>query len=73
MYLLATSGAGQGLTGNVQTRDLHLQRGVAEVIEDNCIEVVGEGKNAKAQLRVTSRTQITMTVVQNDGTITKLV
>ena len=73
MYLLATSGGGQGLTGSEETKDLHLQRGVAEVIEDPNIEVSGTGKDAKTQVRVTSRTQISMTVIQNDGTISKLV
>lgn len=73
MYLLATSGGGQGLTGDEKSGDLHLQRGVAEVIEEPDFEVLGEGKNKKTNVRVTSRTQITMTVIQNDGTISKLV
>lgn len=69
LYLLATSGAGQGLTGSVETGDLHLQRGVAEVIEEG--EVVGTADGGKIA-NVTTRTQITMTVVQNDGTIVVL-
>lgn len=70
LYLLATSGAGQGLTGSVETADLHLQRGVAEVIEEGEVEVSEEESTKIA--KVTSRTQITMTVVQNDGTIVAL-
>jgi len=73
MYLLATSGGGQGLTGNESNRDLHLQRGVAEVIEEGEVTVKGEGKNAQTQAIVTTRTQVTMTVIQNDGMITHLV
>lgn len=73
MYLLATSGGGQGLTGSKENRDLHLQRGVAEVVEEGEIEVRGEGSGAKAQAKVTTRTQVAMTVIENDGTISHLV
>ena len=70
MYLLATSGGGQGITGSEETMDIHLQRGVAEVIEEG--EVEQRGTSDKRQVRITSRTQITMSIVQNDGTITTL-
>lgn len=73
MYLLATSGGGQGLTGSEETNDLHLQRGVAEVIEDSVVETTGTGKNVKTQARVVSRTQVSMTVIQNNGSVSKLV
>lgn len=66
-YLLATSGAGQGLTGTDGV-DLHLQRGVAEVIE----EVNLKDGTTTDEAVVTTRTSITMTVVENDGTITVL-
>lgn len=72
LYLLATSGAGQGLTGSVEAHDLHLQRGVAEVIEEGEVEQTESGDSAKKVAKVTTRTSITMTVVQNDGTITVL-
>lgn len=66
MYLLAVSGSGQGMTGSVENHDLHLQRGVAEVVE----EVVNQDDdNGKSVAVVTTRTQITMTVIENDGKI----
>lgn len=68
MYLLATSGGGQGLTGSEETNDLHLQRGVAEIIEENQLEYKGD----KTVCRSTTRTQVTMTIVQNNGKITSL-
>ncbi len=75
LYLLATSGSGQGFTGSEETFDLHLQRGVAEMVEDirypDADDEEDDG-NGKDVMIVTSRTAITMTVVQNDGTITAL-
>ena len=75
LYLLATSGAGQGIAGSEEAGDLHLQRGVAEVVEtarvNECEDEDGERMQSNT-MTVTSRTQITMTVVQNDGTITAL-
>lgn len=70
MYLLATSGGGQGLTGSEETNDLHLQRGVAEVIEENEVELKANSDGATC--RSTTRTSITMTIVQNNGKITAL-
>lgn len=70
LYLMATSGYGAGLTGSSSTNDLHLQRGVAEVVEETVVE---EDPQTHAEiLRVTSRTKITMTVVESDGRITIL-
>ena len=69
LYLLATSGAGQGLTGSEETYDLHLQRGVAEVIEESEYFMDETGKEVE---KVTSRTKVTMTVVENSGKITVL-
>lgn len=71
LYLMATSGYGAGITGSVENGDLHLQRGVAEVVEDESYETDPSHPD-KEIVRVTSRTQVTMTVVQNDGTITVL-
>lgn len=67
-YLLATSGAGQGLTGT-DGIDLHLQRGVAEIVEESTIK---DNPDGSAEVTVTTRTSITMSVVENDGTITVL-
>lgn len=72
MYLLATSGGGQGLTGSEETNDLHLQRGVAEVIEEGSVEVIEKGTHKTAQALVTTRTQISMTIIQNSGRIDRL-
>lgn len=72
LYLLATSGAGQGITGSVETGDLHLQRGVAEIIEESTFESNGDG-TGKGIETVTSRTQISMTVIQNSGRIDRLI
>lgn len=71
LYLMATSGYGAGLTGSAENGDLHLQRGVAEVVEDTVYET-NPSDPEKDIARVTSRTQVTMTVVQTDGTITVL-
>lgn len=69
LYLMSTSGEGQGLAGT-EGVDLHMQRGSAEVVEDEEFEE-GE-KEQSGKLRVTTRTQITMKIVQTDGTITTL-
>lgn len=69
LYLMATSGAGSGLTGDETACDLHLQRGVAEVIEESEIREDEKGNPVEV---VTSRTKITMTVVQNNGQINVL-
>lgn len=71
MYLLSVSGAGQGLAGT-EGDDLHLQRGVAKVVEDVEIEA-SETKKNKSIERVTTRTSITMTVIEGDGKITHLI
>lgn len=73
LYLLATSGGGQGLTGSEETKDLHLQRGVAEVIEEPLIETKGTGMNKRREVTIRTRTSVSMTVVQNNGRIDKLV
>ena len=69
LYLLATSGSGQGLTGSEATNDLHLQRGVAEVIAESEYHQEEDGK---VREKVVTRTKVTMTVIENDGKITVL-
>lgn len=69
LYLLATSGSGQGLTGSEQTRDLHLQRGVAEVIEESTYV---PNDDSSVVEKVVKRTKVTMTIIENDGKITVL-
>lgn len=75
LYLLATSGYGQGLTGSVETKDLHLQRGVAEVVEENHYsdyDADDYDDGGSETVTVVTRTQVTMRVLQNDGTLTVL-
>lgn len=69
LYLMSTSGEGQGLAGT-EGVDLHMQRGSAEIVEESEFE---EGKTEQSgKIHVTTRTQITMKIVQTDGTITTL-
>jgi len=69
LYLMATSGAGSGYTGSEETHDLHLQRGVAEVVEESNFAEDVDGNMVET---VTSRTKISMTVIQNNGKISVL-
>lgn len=71
LYLMATSGYGAGITGSEENHDVHLQRGVAEVIEESSFEPDPNDPDKEIE-RVTSRTQVTMTVVENNGRITVL-
>ena len=68
MYLLATSGAGQGKAGTPGV-DLHLQRGVAEVVEDKDYKPDPNNKD-KEMLVVTTHTRVTMTLIETSGKIT---
>lgn len=72
MYLVATSGGGQGLTGSEKDGTLHLQRGNAEVIDEHNFDAT-EAKDVPNKVIITTRTQISMYIVQNDGRIDKLV
>ena len=65
LYLLATSGGGQGLTGSEEKGDLHLQRGTAEILEEEFF--LDDGT-----IRVTSSTKIQMTIIENNGDISKM-
>ena len=70
LYLCAIAGAGQGLCGNAQEGDLHLQRGVVKTVTDRTIRESENGKGAECV--ETTRAAITMTVVEADGTIRHL-
>jgi len=69
LYLLCTSGCGQGKSGSEEKNDIHLQRGIAEVIEESDIR---EDETGNATETVTSRTKVTMTIVEQSGRITEL-
>lgn len=68
LYLLAVSGCGQGLAGSKETRDLHLQRGNVKRVENTRYEPNGDGLKAI----VTETSSVCMTILENDGTITRL-
>lgn len=68
LFLLATSGAGQGIVGTAG-EDMHLQRGVVRMVED--IEVIGDGDEAGA-IKVTQRSQVSMHLIESSGKISEL-
>lgn len=72
LYLLATSGYGQGLAGSEENKDLHLQRGISEIIETERltgedIECEDEDNIKPGVLVVQTKTSISMSVIENDG------
>ncbi len=69
MYLLAVSGAGQGLVGKEESRDLHLQRGVAKI---NKRSEYMTDENGKLKEIETSYPQINFNLIEADGKITTL-
>ncbi len=70
LYLMGTSGAGQGVAGTLGV-DAHLQRGIAEVIEESVFEP--DPADPKQEIeRVTTRTKVSMTLIETNGTITVL-
>lgn len=71
LYLLATSGAvGDGVVGT-EGEDLHLMRGVAEIVED-VRDVSEEAKGENPVVEVTSHTSITVSIIETSGLITYL-
>lgn len=71
-YLLAVSGAGQGMAGELG-KDLHLQRGVAKVVDTVSVEVKDEDDpNGACVDRVVSSTKISMAVIETSGKISRL-
>ena len=69
MYLLAVSGAGQGLVGKEENRDLHLQRGVSKINKRS--EYVTD-ENGKMKEVETSYPQINFNLIESDGRISTL-
>lgn len=69
MYLLAVSGAGQGLVGSEENRDLHLQRGVAKIVTSS---LYAEDENGIMRELVTSYPQIQYNLIEGDGRISTL-
>lgn len=67
-YLVAVSGGGQGLAGNANDGDLHLQRGTIKRVEHEHIEPIS---SERTQVIVTETSSVVMTLIENDGTVTR--
>lgn len=73
-YLLVTSGFSDGMVGSTEEKDLHLLRGVSEVIEESRYNT-GEdeyGDESSGTVTVTTRTSVSLRILENDGKITVL-
>lgn len=70
LYLSAIAGGGQGLAGNEERGDLHLQRGQAKPVQIETPEFNDDGE--VDSVLVTTRNQITLHVIDNFGTIREL-
>lgn len=66
MYLMAISGAGQGLVGSESTKDLHLQRGSVKNVEES--EFLND-ENGNLVEAVRKYTKIGFKIIENGGNI----
>lgn len=77
-FLLTTSGFGDGFVGSEETEDLHLMRGVAQVVEHSqCVSSEDDdwedvGSSSKDKIVVTSSTESELRIVEANGRITLL-
>lgn len=71
LYLLAVCGRGQGLVGSEENSDVHLQRGVAKIVESARIEGA-EGNSERMVEKVKTSTQVQLVIIENSGKITRL-
>ena len=72
LYLMATSGVGQGLAGTLG-KDMHLQRGVAEVVEESEFNSdPNKNDDNSGTVTVTTRAKVTMSIIETCGEITVL-
>lgn len=69
MYLLAVSGAGQGLVGKEENKDLHLQRGVSKIMKRS--EYVTDENGNMKEVEI-SYPQINFNLIESDGRIRTL-
>lgn len=69
MYLLAVSGAGQGLVGSEENKDLHLQRGVSRISKRS--EYMQDEDGIMKEVEI-SYPQISFNLIEADGTIRSL-
>lgn len=68
-YLLVTSGFSDGIVGSVEDADIHMMRGVAEVVEDSRYNTADEEGELSSTVTVTTRTSASIRVIENSGTI----
>lgn len=66
-YLVSSVGGGQGYAGSAEKRNLHLQRGKAVVAKTSIVEEDETGTRTVEKEK--SATQITLKVIEADGTI----
>lgn len=66
MYLMAVSGAGQGLVGSEETKDLHLQRGIVKNVEESEYRENESGETVEV---VQKFTRIYFNIIENSGEI----
>ena len=69
-YLLAVSGGGQGLAGDEEEGTLHLQRGVARMVEEDTVNT--DEKGVAQSITTRSYTKIKLNIIQNNGKITQI-
>lgn len=65
LYLCAISGGGQGYCGSEEEGNLHLQRGVVKTIKEDELTTNEKGESIIVEH---TRSAISMTVLENDGT-----
>jgi len=63
LYLVAISGGGQGLVGNEENGDLHLQRGVVKTV------VTTETSPDNKEIIEKTRSKISLNIIENDGSV----
>lgn len=69
LYLLSTLGCGSGLTGTKEGKDIHLQRGQAKTIKRTYDDI---DENGNVEEVTQTSTQVSVTVIQDNGEITVL-
>jgi len=65
LYLCAISGGGQGYCGSEEEGDLHLQRGVVKTVKQDEVRKQEDGSTVIVEH---SRSAVSMTILENDGT-----
>jgi len=69
LYLLSTLGCGSGITGTAEDKDVHLQRGCAKIVKNTYQE---ENEDGSIDEVVRTSTQVSVTILENNGNITIL-